>query len=260
MPTRSFIRMFSIHAVWGLRRYYTVVRISSIARHVSTFLSKSFFFFPRPFPPARWYVQSVPRPPTLCRRLWPLHERAGRRLAGTWKVWRASASTSARGGSVPSHSSAISSGSSKIDHAKARCAATANMPAQRWLVACRAAARRRGGAARAFEAAMRRRKSANSAPKRPPKSDFVKFHHGPNFLCSIHFHQVHTCHDLSSYVRRVSCFSPSPPSVAPMLLSSPLDPLLSPTPPPTYPPPPIRNSCAAWGWLGSLWRSVIALI
>ena len=131
---------------------------------------RMFFFVPRPFPPARWYVQSVPRPPTLCRRLWPLHERAGRRLAGTRTVWRASASTSARGGSVTSHSSAISSGSSKRDHAKARCAATANMPAQRWLVACRAAARRRGGAARAFEAAMRRRKSANSAPKRLPTS------------------------------------------------------------------------------------------
>ena len=81
-------------------------------------------------------------PPTLCRRLWPLHERAGRLLAGTWKVWRASASTSARGGSVPSHSSAISSGSSKRDHAKACCTATANMLAQRWLVACCAAARR----------------------------------------------------------------------------------------------------------------------
>ena len=32
---------------------------------------------------------------------------------------------SARGGSVPPHPSAISSGSSKRDHAKARCAATA---------------------------------------------------------------------------------------------------------------------------------------
>ena len=95
---------------------------------------------PRPFPPARWYVQSVPRPPTLCRRLWLLHERAGRRLAGTWGVRRASARKSARGGAVPSHSSAISIGCCKRDHAKARGAATANMPAQRWLLACRAAA------------------------------------------------------------------------------------------------------------------------
>ena len=36
------------------------------------------------------------------------------------KVWRAL--TSARGGSAPLHTSAISSGSSKSDHARARCA------------------------------------------------------------------------------------------------------------------------------------------
>ena len=35
------------------------------------------------------------RAPALSRCLWPLHERVGRLLAGTWKVWRASASTSA---------------------------------------------------------------------------------------------------------------------------------------------------------------------
>ena len=58
-------------------------------------------------------------------------------------------------------------GSSSNDQANARWAATANIPAQRWLAAV---ARSRTGAARAFEAAKRRRKSASSAPKRPPTS------------------------------------------------------------------------------------------
>ena len=58
-------------------------------------LFSSLFFWSSAFSACTWYVQSVPGPPALCCSLWPLHERAGRRLAGTWTAWRASASTSA---------------------------------------------------------------------------------------------------------------------------------------------------------------------
>ena len=53
---------------------------------------------------------------------------------------------SASGGSAPSHSSALSSGSSRSVRARARCAATANISVQRWPAACRAAARSHGSA------------------------------------------------------------------------------------------------------------------
>ena len=97
-------------------------------------------------------------------------ERQADMVVGARYMWRASANRSASGGSAPSHSSALSSGSSRSDRARARCAATANMPLQRLSAACRAAARSHGGAVRALEAAKRRRKSAISAPKRPPTS------------------------------------------------------------------------------------------
>ena len=62
----------------------------------------------------------------------------------------ASASTSARGGSAPSHSSGVARGSSSSDIAKARWAATASIPVHLWTLVCHTAARNLAGTPRAF--------------------------------------------------------------------------------------------------------------
>ena len=68
-------------------------------------------------------------------RLKQLPASCGRRLSGAQRHVGFQPSRSASGGSAPSRSAALSNGSSRSDKARARCAATANMPVQRWPAA-----------------------------------------------------------------------------------------------------------------------------
>ena len=94
---------------------------------------------------------------------------AGRRLASRGPLPPA-ARTSWRSGTTPASQSSPPGGSSSNDAAKARMAATARMPDQRWTHPAHAAARSGGGRLAARCRARWRRKEAASDPKRPPTS------------------------------------------------------------------------------------------